>query len=1054
MRQFPALRSSVAAGFLVALLPAASPAQAPGAFDRLPFRSVGPAVHGGRLHDVEAVPNDAATVYVVGASSGVWKSTNRGITWESIFDDQPVSTGGDLAIFPGNTSILWLGTGEQNNRQSSSWGNGMYKSLDAGKTWTHIGLEGTAAIAKVRLHPTDANVAYAAAAGNLWKAGPDRGVYKTTDGGRTWEKSLYVDTLTGATDLVMDPSNPNTLYAAMYQRLRQPWGYNGGGPGSAIYKTTDGGATWKKLTNGIPEGDKGRIGLAIAETYPRMLLATIEHPTGSGTYRTEDGGETWARANTTNPRPMYYSKIFIDPTNERRAYILGVEVYRSDDGGRSFRLLPNSPAYDVGLKTDHHALWIDPRDPKWLYLAGDGGLHVSSDMGDNWRRVNNFAIGQFYSVAADNRDPYWLYGGLQDNHSFMGPSATRHWLGVVNTDWRQVGFSDGAVQQPDPFVPRWLYSSSTGMNVQRVDIETGDRLNIRPTLAPGDSGAVRFDWISPMVASRHTKGTLYIGGNRLFISKDHGESWTYTKDLTRQVNRDTLRIMGVVGSEIRISRNDGESNYSELTTIGESPVNAQVLWVGADDGSVQVSRDAGATWTDVSGNISGVPPFTFVSRVVPSSVSAGTAYVTFDGHRSGHFEPYAYRTTDFGRTWSKVTNGLPSGDVVRTIHEYPGQPGVAFIGTERALYVTTDTAKTWTRFKANLPTVPTYDILVHPRTKDLILGTHGRSIWILDDASPLAAWSSSIASRPAHLFPPRPVTQHLFWEDFSNWGQGEYAGDNPADGALLSYSLSRAVPSVTLTITNASGRQVRVLQGPGEAGAIHRVNWDLRHGVLSMSGLTMPTVAGAPGGRGGRGGGRGGRAGGGGPGGGGTEPGMAGGRGGDVYAHPVPRSLGPRGAFVSPGTYTVTLQAGDTKVTETVRVLHDPLLPLTVAQHKEREAFQLEAADMLAEIVSMSQQLANQRRDLTSRRDAAAAGSAARTAADAGLERLTAVEQTFVTSLGTATGRLNQLYNSFNGSGAQQGTLYPPTAPMRAQAREIRASIDRVKRDMAVVSRQ
>lgn len=1036
---------------LVAVAVPHAGAQGGAPFDRLPFRSIGPAVHGGRLHDVEAVPNDAATVYVVGATSGVWKSTNRGITWTSIFDHQPVSTGGDLAIFAGNPDILWLGTGEQNNRQSSSWGNGVYRSNDGGATWTHLGLDGTAAIAKVRLHPTDEDVAWVAAAGNLWRAGPDRGVYKTTDGGRTWTKALYVDSLTGATDLVLDPANPDVLYAATYQRMRAPWGFNGGGPGSAIYKTTDGGSTWQKLANGLPEGDKGRIGLAIAQTYPRMLLATVEHPTAGGTYRTEDGGETWVRANTTNPRPMYYSKVFIDPTNERRAYILGVEVFRSDDGGRSFRELPNSPTYDVGLKTDHHALWIDPRDPKWLYLAGDGGLHVSSDMGENWRRVNNFPIGQFYAIAADDRDPYWVYGGLQDNHSFMGPSATRHWLGIVNADWRQVGFSDGAYQQPDPFNPRWLFSSSTGMNLQRVDINTGDRLPIRPALPPGDTGSVRFDWISPMVASRHTRGVLYVGGNRLFISRDHGESWTATPDLTKQVNRDTLRIMGVPGSEIRISRHDGESNYSEITSISESPLDARVLWVGTDDGNVQVSRDGGATWREVSGAIPGVPPLTFVSRVVASGAGRGVAYVTFDGHRSGHFEPYAYRTTDFGATWAKVTAGLPSGDVVRTIHEYPGRPAVAFIGTERGLYVTLDSARSWQRLRANLPTVPIYDILVHPRTKDLILGTHGRSIWILDDAAPVTAWGPAVASRPAHLFPVRPVTQHLFWEDFSNWAQGEYAGANPADGALISYSLSRGVPSVTITITAADGRQVRTLTGPGEAGTVHRVNWDLRHAALSAQGFVMPTVA-MEGGRGR--GGRGGRAGGGGRGGfPGAEPaeGMTG-RGGSTYAPGVPRSVGARGAFVSPGSYTVTLQAGDQRATEAVRVVADPLLPLTVAQHKERESFQLQLADMLAEIVSMSQRLATLRRDLTAQRDGAAAGSPARAAAESRLERLAGVERSFVEGPVAMQGRINQLSGAFNGSGAQQGSLYPPTPPMRAQAAEVRTSIERVRAELAVVS--
>jgi hypothetical protein len=649
--------------------------------------------------------------------------------------------------------------------------------------------------------------------------------------------------------------------------------------------------------------------------------------------------------------------------------------------------------------------------------------------------VNNFAIGQFYAIGADNRDPYWIYGGLQDNHSFGGPSATRHWLGIVNTDWRQVGFSDGAVQQPDPFVPRWLYTSSTGMNLQRFDLETGDRMNIRPALAPGDTGAVRFDWVAPMVASRHTKGTLYVGGNRLFISKDHGESWTYTKDLTRRVNRDTLRIGGVLGTEIRISRNDGESNYSELTTISESPVSAQVLWVGADDGAVQVSQNGGTTWTDVTNNVTGAPPFTFVSRVVASSASPGTAWVTYDGHRSGHFEPYVFRTTDFGRTWTKMTSGLPSGDVVRTIHEYPGQPNVAFVGTERAIYLTTNAGQNWVRFKSNLPTVPTYDILVHPRTKDLILGTHGRSIWILDDASPIAAWSSTIASKPAHIFPTRPATQYLFWEDFSNWAQGEYAGDNPKDGALISYSLARPAQNATITITNATGRVVRTMQVPGDAGAIQRVNWDLRHNILTPPAITMPTIAGEAG-RGGRGGGRGGRGGGG-----GGDPGMAGGRANDPYPYEVPRSLGARGAFVSPGTYTITLQAGDARATETVRVLADPKLELTVAQHKEREDFQLQMVDMLTEIAQVSQQLATMRRDLAARSDSAA------------LARLTTVERSFVTGLGPAQGQINQMYSSFNGSGAQQGSLYPPTAIMKARARDIRATVDRIRRDMAVVSR-
>jgi photosystem II stability/assembly factor-like uncharacterized protein len=1026
---------------LLLLVPSLALSQSP--FDHLRFRSIGPAVMGGRMHDVEGVPGDPSTVWVAAASGGVWKTMNKGTTWTPVFDHQAVSTTGDIAIFGPDPDIVWLGTGEQNNRQSSSWGNGVYRTTDGGRTWAHLGLDGTHAIAKVRLHPSDPNVAYVAALGNLWKATPDRGVYKTTDGGRTWTKSLYVDTLTGATDLVMDPGDPNTLYAAMYQRLRTPWGFNGGGPGSGIWKTTDGGTTWRPLTNGIPAGDKGRIGLAIAHTYPRMLLATIEAPGENGTWRTEDGGETWTRLNSTNPRPMYYSKIYIDPTNERRAYILGVSVFRSDDGGRVFRELPNSPTYDLGLKTDHHALWINPRDPRQLYLVGDGGMHESFDMGMTWKRVNNIPVGQFYAIDADDREPYRLYGGLQDNHSWMGPSATRHWLGIVNTDWRQIGFGDGMEQQVDPFNNRWVYSSGQNASIFRVDVETGDRLSIRPQ--PPEGETYRWDWTAPILASRQTRGTVYLGGNRLFISRDHGLTWTATPDLTRQVNRDTLRIMGVPGSEIRITRHDGESSFSELTTISESPVDPRVIWVGADDGNLQVSRDAGATWTEVSRNVTRLPDGTFVSRVVASAAGRGVAWATFDGHRSGNFTPYVYRTTDFGRTWTPLTSGILDGHAVRTIHEYPGNAGVVFAGTEFALYVSNDTARTWQKFSANLPTTRYDDILVHPRTKDLILGTHGRAIWILDDASPIAGWTRAVMSRPAHLFPIRPAALFQYWEDFSNWAQGEYAGANPPDGALVSYTLAREAPSVTVTVTAPGGRVVRRLTGPGEAGVIHRINWDLRHEAVSSTGFVMPASAVA--GRGGRGGRGGGRGGGGRAGGAGDE--MEAGGGAGQYV--LPRGIGERGPFVSPGTYTVALEANGARATETVRVLPDPVLGLTVAQHRERETFLLEVMDMLTEMTTMSQQLATLRRDLTARRDSAASGSPERAAAEETLPRLTTAEQAFVAGPVAQRGRLMSLLSAFNGSGVQPGTLYPPTPPQRAQAREARAALDRVRRELAVI---
>ncbi len=570
------------------LAPAALGGQTP--FDSLHFRSIGPAAMGGRIDDVEGVPGDPLTVYVATASGGLWKTTNKGTTWSSIFDGQGVATFGDVAIFEGNPNILYVGTGEQNNRQSSSWGDGVYKSTDAGKTWTHLGLERTRHIGRIAIHPSNPDIAWVAAAGNLWSASTERGIYRTTDGGRSWTRTLYVDSLTGATDVVVNPRDPNLLVAAMYQRLRTPSGFNGGGPGAGSIVRPMAASRGAPITAGIPEGDKGRIGLAIARSDPRILVATIEHATAGGTYRSEDGGETWTRVNALNPRPMYYSSPVIDPTDANRIWMPGATMYRSDDGGRTFKTLPTGPTYDVGLKGDHHAVWVDPRDPRHVYLGGDGGLHETWDLGITWVRINNLPIGQFYSVAVDDREPYWIYGGMQDNHSWMGPSATRHWLGIVNEDWRQIGFGDGMYQRPDPFNPRRVYTASQNLAMQRFDIETGDRLGLKPfPPAEGDS-AYRFDWTAPIIVSRHTPGTLYVGGNRLFISHDAGNSWKRTPDLTRQVNRDTIAVMGVRGRDIKLSRNDGESSFSELSTISESPLDAQVLWVGSDDGLVQVSR--------------------------------------------------------------------------------------------------------------------------------------------------------------------------------------------------------------------------------------------------------------------------------------------------------------------------------------------------------------------------------------------------------------------------------------------------------------------------------
>jgi len=701
----------------------------------LRFRSIGPAVTGGRIHDVEALPDDPSMIYLATASGGLWKSVNKGTTWTPIFDDQPTSTFGDVAIAPADPLVIWAGTGEQNNRQSTSWGNGVYRSSDGGLTWTHLGLEETRHIGRVLVHPNDPDIAYVAALGNLWAPSQERGVYKTSDGGATWSQVLFVDTLTGVVDLVMDPSDSNILYAAAYQRLRRTWGFNGGGPGSGIYKTTDAGRSWRKLENGVPEGEVGRIGLAIAATNPRVLNATIQHAEESGVYRSEDGGASWERVNRLNPRPMYYSHIYIDPTNENRVYVLATSFYMSEDGGRSFRTMPTRPTYDVGVHSDFHALWIDPNDSRHFYLVGDAGLYESWDRGATYIRINNLPIGQFYAIGVDMRDPYYIYGGMQDNHSWMGPSRTRSWIGIINDEWRQIGFGDGMYHQPDPTNYRYVYGNAQNGNLTLLDPETGDRVDIEPHPREGEP-RYRFDWVTPSLLSEHDPRVVYFGGNRLFISRDRGVSWDRTVDLTRQIDRDTLRLMGVLGAEPMLSKNDGTASFGEIVSIAESPLDPKILWVGTDDGNLQVSRDGGYTWTEVSRNVEDVPVGTYVSRVIASAIAPGVAYVTFDAHRDGDFAPYVFRTEDFGDSWTALMNDLPPDGSVNVIREHAANPNLLFLGTEHALFVSTDAGRNWAHFKANLPTTLYDDLVIHPRDDDLIVATHGRSLWILDDLTP------------------------------------------------------------------------------------------------------------------------------------------------------------------------------------------------------------------------------------------------------------------------------------------------------------------------------
>ena len=625
------------------------PAAFASAVGNMKFREIGPAIMGGRVDEFAVVEADPKIYYVGLATGGVWKTTNAGTTFAPIFDNQPVASIGAVAIAPSDPSIVWVGTGEANNRQSSSWGNGIYKSTDAGRTWRNMGLPDSHHIGRIAVHPANPNVVYAAAVGRLWGPNRERGLYKTTDGGNTWKNTMFISEDTGFTDVAMDRQNPDTLYAASYQRRRSVFGFNGGGPESAIYKTTDGGANWKKLTRGLPyenaaDGDTGRIGLSIYRRNPRIVYAVVEHKNG-GVFRSEDAGETWRRMSDVNPRPVYYSQIQVDPNNDLRVWVLGSPVYYSEDGGRTF------DSRRVGkIHVDFHAIWIDPGDSNHMLLGSDGGITASWDAGKTWDFVNTIAIGEFYEVNVDMSKPYRIGGGLQDNGSWIGPSLSLfrwgQWspAGSTNNDWYNVNGSDGYYVVMDPTDPNIVYAETPDGNPLRRDLRTTESRPIRPREGSGDP-RYRFYWNSPIVISAHNPRVIYYAGQFMFRSTDRGDSWTkISPDLTTNVDQHSLPTMGRMPDARMISRQDGVWNWPTITVIGESPLNPGVLWAGTDDGCLQVTRNLGRTWQNVVTNLPGVPKMTCVSRVVASRHAEGTAYVTLDGHRNNDFEPYIFVT--------------------------------------------------------------------------------------------------------------------------------------------------------------------------------------------------------------------------------------------------------------------------------------------------------------------------------------------------------------------------------------------------------------------------
>jgi photosystem II stability/assembly factor-like uncharacterized protein len=990
------------------------------------FRSIGPASMGGRIDDIAVSESDPNIIYIGYAVAGVFKSENNGTTFESIFDEYPTASIGDIAIHPTNPNIVYIGTGEANNRQTSSFGDGIYKTTDGGKTFTNVGLRDTQTIARIVIDPRTPETVYVAVPGHLFGPNKERGVYKTTDGGKSWDLIKFVDENTGFTDIVIDPSNSNILYAASYQRRRAGCCFNGGGPGSGIWKTIDAGKTWTRLTgNGLPPGTYGRIALDISRSNPNVVYAQIEagdenQPAGTGrgagrsndpaaaptapvtpgapgtagtattaapgraggaataapvtggggggagrgggynwcnnagptkgfargagggsgqpqtvppldiraggVFRSENKGAGWLHVSNCNSRPMYFSQIRVDPTNDKAVYVAGLPIAKSLDGGKTFATLDEAGGNGAPGHVDHHAIWIDPKNPRHLLAGNDGGFNISWDQGKTWQFVNTMSTATAYWVSADMRRPYYVYIGLQDNGSWGGPSAKRGRGGIMNSDWFNIGGGDGFQTAVDPTDHNIVYTESQDGNTNRYDLRAGRGRSIRPVgpagrggrggaapapaaeaappppqaafggraggpnvLNAGATDIYRFNWNTPFLLSPHNPSLIWLGGNRLFKSYNRGDTWVASADLTKQIDRNTIAMMGVPGDRTMLSKNDGVVAYSTIISLSESHVMPGVVWVGTDDGNVQISRDGGTTFTEVGKNVPGLPPNHqhWISRIDASHFDAGTAYISVDGHRSNDLKPYVFVTRDFGQTFESITNNLPQYGHVQVIREDPKNRNLLYVGSEFGLFISVDGGKRWQPFMNGLPTARVDDILVHPRDNDLILATHARGVFILDDITPLQQLTDGILAEDAALLDVRPTIAWLNDQQAGQYvgGQQVFIGENAARGTAIHYHLN-AVPSgdVKITIADATGRTIRWMDGTKHQG-INRVLWNLQPGPAP----SQDTGRGAGGG------------------------GFGGGRGGV-------------GLGVDPGTYIVTLDVAGKKLTKPVTVLQDSWL--------------------------------------------------------------------------------------------------------------------------------
>ncbi|MFQ5823544.1 MAG: WD40/YVTN/BNR-like repeat-containing protein [bacterium] len=923
-------------------------------------RSIGPAGMSGRIAAIDVVQANTDIIYVGAATGGVWKSENGGISWTPIFDDQPVAAIGAVAIFQASPDIIWVGTGEGNPRNSASVGNGIYKSFDAGKTWTHLGLDETERIHRIVPHPTNSDIVYVAALGKTWGENPERGVFKTEDGGKTWKKILYINQNTGAADLVMDPTNPNKLLAAMWDHRRWPWFFRSGGPGSGLHITVDGGNTWRKLTeeDGLPKGELGRIGLAFSHSNPEIVYALVEAEK-SGLIRSEDGGKSWNIVNQ-DPRvarrPFYFADISVDPELPNRIYNLASFVSVSKDGGKSFKVLV--PFRDV--HPDYHAIWINPRDATHLIVGNDGGMAMSHDRGETWRFVANLPLAQYYHIRVDMETPYNIYGGMQDNGSWRGPSSVWENGGIRNHHWEEVGFGDGFDTLPDPNDSMIGYAMSQEGYLIRWNLRTGERKDIRPP-AP-ESVELRFNWNAALAIDPFDNKTIYYGSQFVHKSTDRGETWIIiSPDLTTN-NPKWQKQAESGGLTPDVT---GAENFTTIISIAPSSLQPGVIWVGTDDGRIHVTQDGGQTWKSLEKNVKGVPKNTWIPHIEPSKFEAGTAFVVFDDHRRSNWNPYVYRTANYGKNWkSLVTDDIHGYALV--IEQDPVKKDLLFLGTEFGLYITLDGGKHWMKWTHGYPTVSTMDLVLHPREHDLVIGTHGRAAYILDDIRPLRAISPTTMAKPIHLFEIPDAQQYMIKQTGASRfpGHGEFRGKNRPYGALITYSLNieglphpnqekeherkekerestkkekpmaeaasqeaeqamegekeekEKGPQVEIKITDEQGKVIRTFKGPAKLG-VNRAIWDLRR---------------------------------------------------DSFKEPPRereiRFFEPRGPMVLPGTYGVKVKYQDHEAQGTVRVLPDPRYHISARDRKAKWAAILQAGALQELATEAIKRIQNIRSDI------------------------------------------------------------------------------------------